>query len=549
MILKTIMHRTSGILLLFFSVYSQAGVTDLVFGDQVKTLDVPVGHSRILVVDKHFTNISVGDPRIADVIVLDAKKVYILGKALGSTNVVLWGPVNGVVEHSTINVDVTHDVEAMKKLLHQLMPEEKPEVRSSQGAMVITGEVSSPAKVDAIHRIATQFVNNSKQKSDADKKLKDKDKDDKTSGDEHRSTEVINLMQVGGPHQVMLEVKVAEISRSVLKRMGVNLLAMDNGSKWSFGAVNGGATFPGVGQVSPSTPSISVAGLFGSYLTKSSLFNIVLDATKEDGLAKILAEPTLTTTSGEAASFLSGGEFPLPVWSGENRITVVYKEYGIKMKALPIVLNSKKINIQMDIEVSELSDSTNVAAGIPGADYRYVIPALTSRKTQSTIDLLDGQTIGISGLISDKMREAVSKFPGLGDVPVLGALFRSQEYIQDQTELVMFVTARLAKPVVPSEIQLPTDSFESPSDMEFFLLGSIQGGQTQNRNKKTSSTAVEEKAAPTGPDSSAPPKAVDPVTAPADDSEPAENTLKLPSNSSQTIYGHKLEGLGNDTNL
>ena len=496
-----------------------ASVQDPTLGTTVSQLSVPLGQSRILMFNDAIENISLGDPNVADVLVLESRKIYVVGKSLGSTNVVVWGKGLARDQYTTFKVEVTHDLDSLKKTLHELMPDEKPEVRSVQGAIILTGEVSSTAKVSAIERLAKQFVRNARKFSSADKKEKSglgqamninlnqggaKGQGELTSQSDD-SGDVVNLIQVGGPSQVMLEVKVAEISRTVLRQMGINLAGMRDGKPWKIGAVNGGASFPNAlikpgdmevpvfpqtggwtgGQTpligppvdvfQPTLPAIANAGLFASFLKGASYFNIVVDAAKEDGLAKILAEPTLTTLSGEAASFLSGGEFPIPVWTGEaDKIAVTFKEFGISMKALPLVLDSKRINLSLDITVSELSDAAAITSGVPLSNVAYSIPSLATRSANSTVELLDGQTIGIAGLISDRMREAVNKFPGLGDIPVLGALFRSQEFVQDQTELVMFVTARLAKPISPHDIRLPTDNFVMPSDAEFFLLGRMQ---------------------------------------------------------------------------
>ncbi len=483
------------LLYMFFTTsIAHATVSDLVFGNALEHLDVPINQSRILVFNDKIENVAVGNPDVADIVVLESKKLYILGKSLGTTNMVVWGRnTRGEPEYSTLNIDVVHDIDSLKGHLHDLFPEESPQIRSTQGSIILSGDISSVAKVEAISNLSKQFVRNAKKYNSVSGSGDDDEK--------KQDIEIINLMQVGGPHQVMLEVKIAEVSRSVLKRLGINLAAMSPGRPWKLGAVNGGSSFPAaltqdgmevplfpndqawsnlsdsmigpaVQSFNPTTPTISAAGLFASFLSGSSYFNFILDASKDDGLAKILAEPTLTSLSGEAAEFLSGGEFPIPMWSGEeNRVTVIFKEYGVAVKMLPVVLESKRINLSLNIGVSELSNTADIGFSIPNSTVSYSIPSLTTRSASSTIELMDGQTIGIAGLISEKMREAINKFPGLGDIPVLGSLFRSQTFIQDQTELVMFVTAHLAKTIDPKDIRLPTDAFKTPSDAEFFLFG------------------------------------------------------------------------------
>ncbi|MDX1810992.1 MAG: type II and III secretion system protein family protein [Gammaproteobacteria bacterium] len=482
---------------------AHATVRDLVFGNALDHLEVPLNQSRILVFNDAIENVAVGNPAIADIVVLESKKLYVLGKSLGTTNVVVWGKNRaGIQEHSTLNIDIVHDIDSLKHHLHELFPNEKPQIRSAQGSLIISGEISSTAKVEAITNLATQFVRNAKKYNAVSKDAE---------ADNKQDIEVINLMQVGGPHQVMLEVKIAEVSRTVLKRLGINLAAYSPGSPFKLGAVNGGATFPktlttegyqipmrfdGQGSVYSGTnsivgpyvqsfsqemPVINAAGLFASFLSPTSYFNLVLDASRDDGLAKILAEPTLTSMSGESAEFLSGGEFPIPIWNDKQGAEkIFFKNFGVNVKMLPVVLDSKRINLNLNVGVSEISRTADIALTVPGSNVVYNIPSLTTRSASSTIELMDGQTIGIAGLISDKMRETINKFPGLGDVPVLGALFRSQEYVQDQTELVMFVTAHLAKTIDPSDIKLPTDAFSTPNDAEFFLFGRMADDPEDN---------------------------------------------------------------------
>ena len=509
------------------SMPSSAEVFDPTFGNAITSLQIPINHSRVLNLDQTVESVTVGNPDVADIQVLDPQRIHVVAKSLGSTNVVI-STKGGKNNYSTFTVDVTHDLNALKRVLHEIMPEEKPEIRSAQGAIIIAGEVSSPAKVLAIDVLAKQFVK--------DAKKFEKKAAQGAGAPGESSTEVVNLMQVGGPHQVMLEVKVAEVSRNVLKRLGINLAGLRAGRPWHIGAVNGGASFPNaltsdklevpifprteswlnandpvigpmVREIQPSVPAISAAGLFMSFLSSSSYFSLIIDASKEDGLAKILAEPTLTTLSGEAASFLSGGEFPIPVWTGgsDGRITVVFKEFGISVKFLPTVLDSKRVNLALNVSVSELMDAANLTASIPGSTSSFNIPALSTRSANSTVELMDGETIGIAGLISDKMRETITKFPGLGDLPILGALFRSQQFVQDQTELVMFVTAHLAKPISPNNIRLPTDAFSAPSDLEFFLFGRMEGASAKaDKNSKLDSPTPED-ALPNQPDSKAGP--------------------------------------------
>jgi pilus assembly protein CpaC len=308
---------------------------------------------------------------------------------------------------------------------------------------------------------------------------------------------VINLIEVGGSQQVMLEVKVAEIARTELKRLNANFNAITKGTDGAFGGVNGGATFPdavfvpgdfrlpavpgdlpwgpAIDEFAPNPLTIINQGLFGTFVNGNFLFNLALDAAKEHGLAKVLAEPTLTTLTGQEAEFLSGGQFPIPVSNGLNGVTVEFKKFGVGLKFLPVVLADGRINLKINVSVSELVDTGSLVLQSQGSSLRTFVPSLKERSASATVELGDGQSMGLAGLLDDNLRELVTKFPGLGSVPVLGALFRSSQYQKGQTELVILVTPHLAKPVAPGSVTLPTDRFIEPSDADFYLWGRLEG--------------------------------------------------------------------------
>jgi pilus assembly protein CpaC len=222
-------------------------------------------------------------------------------------------------------------------------------------------------------------------------------------------------------------------------------------------------------------------GLFASFLSEDSLFNMALDIAKENRLAKILAEPTLTTLTGEQATFLSGGEIAIPVPQGDFRTTFEFKEFGVGVTFLPVVLGSGLINLKVDVTVSEITRLD------PGS----MIPLqLGTRRATSSVELREGQTMGLAGLINENLREAVEKFPGLGSIPILGALFRSQDFLDQETELVITVTPRLAKPMASEDVRLPTDNFVEPNDAQFYLLGKLEGSapRASNRTQPTGGT-------------------------------------------------------------
>jgi pilus assembly protein CpaC len=437
---------------------------------------VELNKAQVLQFPRAVRVVSVGNPDIADLVVMGSRQLYVLGKAPGTTNVVLWDQSENI--QGTLNVTVTHDLEALKSHLHALLPDERIQVRSAQDSIVLSGEVSSAERLETALRLARRFA----------------------GGEEDA---VLNLMQVGGANQVMLDVKVAEVSRSLVKRLEANFDVFNVGSSsFRAGAVSGGASFPdavfqgpqgdfrlpvfdpaGAGtpigpmvrEFSPATASIADTGIFASYQRSDYLLNLVLDAASREGVAKILAEPNLTTLTGQQAQFLAGGEFPIPVPQGNGQVAIEHKEFGVGLSFLPVVLDSGAINLQVDVSVSDLVPANSLRVGVGDqVGAQFFVPALVKRSASSSLELASGQTIAIAGMLNESLRENVSKFPGLGDVPVLGALFRSQEFVKEQTELVIFVTPRLARSFAPEQVRLPTGSFVAPSDLEFYLLGRFQ---------------------------------------------------------------------------
>lgn len=466
-----------------------------------RSMRVPLYKSQLVRLRGPATRVSVGNPDVADILILRASQLYVLGKDLGTTNVLLWDSNDVLID--TIEVEVTHDLQSLKRKLYDLLPSEQIEVHSAQRNIILSGNVSNVGNMEAALKIARGYF---AQFSAVDTT----EFEQESGGSEQRAGEVINLMNVGGVQQVMLEVKVAEISRTELRRLDVRFNSiLKNSSDWTWGGVNGGATFPDalfqpddvripvfdgvaplgpvIDEFAPNDLAIADKGFFASLLTENAMFNIAFDAAKENGLAKILAEPTLTTQTGQMAEFLSGGEFPIPVPQGgsNNAVTIEFKEFGVGVKFVPVVLDSGRINLKLNISVSELVTGNTVGISLDGVTSSFIIPSLTKRSAISTVELADGQTIGIAGLINENLREVVTKFPVLGSIPILGTLFRSQEYIKGETELLILVTPRLARPIGPQDIRLPTDGFAEPSEIAWYLLGSTEG-------RSSSSTTEEE---------------------------------------------------------
>lgn len=458
-----------------------------------EALTVPLFKSRVVRLDEPAARVSVGNPDIADILILRSTQLYVLGKDLGTTNVLLWDRSDHLI--GTVAVEVTHDLESLKSKLNELLPGEAIKVYSSQRSIVLAGTVSSIVAMNTAVKVSDGYLAQvgTATKDTEFKQESSSKRDDKAVG------QVINLLEVSGAQQVMLSVKVAEIQRTELRRLDAQFNAIWKGSsRWTLGGVNGGAAFPDVNftgpvpgrvpimpgdapwgpvidEFAPSTMTIQDKGLFASFLSDDFLLNMALDVAKDKGLAKILAEPTLTTLTGQEAQFLSGGEFPIPIPQQNNSITVEFKEFGVGLKFLPVVLGSGEINLKVNVSVSELVSANTIVIDAPNTTSSFVVPALSKRSTSTTVELKDGQTIGIAGLINENLREAVNKFPGLGDLPVLGYLFRSQAFQKGESELVIFVTPHLARPMAPQDMKLPTDSFIEPSDHDFYIMGNMEG--------------------------------------------------------------------------
>lgn len=409
------------------------------------TEKIPIFKSRNLKMKDDIHRVSIGNSNIADILILRVDELYVVGKALGTTNVMVWDKNDKIID--IINLEVTHDLNSLRERFYHYLPDQKIGIESSQGQLVLSGETSSLEKMNLALELARGYS------------------DTATVG--KRKSEVLNMLSVGGGHQVMLEVTVAEVQSEVARKLDSKMLLAFDGNNGGGGIINGGDLFSSLGA------SAGIAqGIFGSYIGGDTLFSFAFEIAKQHGLAKVLAEPNITALSGQQAQFLSGGEFPIPV-PNEDGVTIEYREFGVGVTFVPTVLDSGKINLNLKVMVSELSSANTLAITDAATDSSYIVPSLVKRTTSTTVELGDGQTIAIGGLISDNFRETVDKLPGLGDIPILGQLFRSQEYIKGQTELVIMVTPRLVRPFNKEGVALPTDNFVASGDMSFYLLGKM----------------------------------------------------------------------------
>jgi pilus assembly protein CpaC len=421
-------------------------------------ISLMVGESRILKINEKQeppAKVELIDPKIAEVILLTRWQIYISGKTPGITTLVLRGKDN--VAFFTADLEVTPDLSRLKEMLHKILPEEKDiRVNYTHDSITLSGTVSSTSNLSQAMALAQSYL--------------------------PKEGKVINLLEVAGVHQVMLEVRVAEMSRSVVKRLGFNFnfsYFASNGLELVLANVLNNLSTSAKLSATGSVNKLSPTGHFG--------ISQFVDALRENGLIKILAEPNLITLSGKTANFLAGGEFPVPVPQsgggvGFATISIEYKPFGVGLNFTPTVLSNNKISMHVAPEVSELDFSNGIT--ISG----FVVPALTTRRVSTVIELADGQSFAIAGLLKEEIRETIDKFPLLGDIPILGALFTSSSFQKNETELIIIVTPHLVKPLDMAKQTLPTDQFIEPDDFEFYLLGNLEG-----KEKIKSSGAISSK--------------------------------------------------------
>lgn len=410
-------------------------------------ITLSVGKSEIVDVAERVKSVSMDSKGIADYTLLSPRKILITGKAIGATRIVLRKEDQTVLR--IMDVEVGSGLNELKVKIHELFPDEKDvRVTAVHDTITLSGTVSGSTNLSQILALAQGYA--------------PRDRDGKPK--------VMNLLEVGGVHQVMLEVRVSEMSRSLMRRLGFNWnYISSSGSNFGISLLNNltSGGWPG----HPLTVTDPINMIF-RFTGDGASWTFFIDALKDQGLTKVLAEPTLITLSGRPASFLAGGEYPIPVpqaTGGGTTITIEYKTFGVGLNFTPTVLSSGKISMLVNPEVSELDFTNGVA--LQG----YMIPSLTTRRVSTVVELGDGQSFAIAGLLRDDVREIVRKFPVLGDIPVLGALFRSSSFQKNETELVIIVTPRLVKPLDMAKQTLPTDSFVEPDDFEFYLLGSLEG--------------------------------------------------------------------------
>lgn len=395
-------------------------------------LHLTAGKSMLLQLSENAARLSVGNPDVADVVLINPREIYLLGKKSGQTNLLVWTAQGRTTLR---DVAVGTDTVALHAKLQEYVPSAKNlRVDPVADSLVLSGHVNDGMKAHRLMTLTEAFTGSKK---------------------------VINLLRVQGNQQVLLEVKVAEVSKTLLDELGVDL---------NLTRTVGNTSVNLLSQLL-STGSTAVTAARANGLT-----TITLTAEMKKGLVKVLAEPTITAMSGQEGSFLAGGKIFIPVpqtrANGGTTITLEEKEFGVGLRFLPTVLEDGLINLRVTPEVSELSQVGTTVKGLGGQS--SLLPLITTRRASTTVQLRHGESFAIGGLVKSNVTQSIKAFPLLGDLPVLGALFRSTAFQTEKSELLFVVTPRLAQ-VLPSDYALPTDSYIQPTRSEVFLKGQLEG--------------------------------------------------------------------------
>ena len=422
-------------------------------------VQLSVGEGQMINLPRNVASIWTSNPKVADVYVNSARQINLFGKDFGEATVIATASDGSVVYGA--NVRVSQNLPSINDVLKAALPESNVRVLTVGQTAILQGTVASPEDASFAAQLASSQLNPGV----------DMSKD--SSG---CKICVINRLKVSTPLQVTLKVRIAEVNRSVLKQWGVNLLASTNG-KFQFGLMQGsGISLPPVGSNDPNfVPKIIRSDIGGTLSGVGKLLGMdivsSLDIAAEDGLVSILAEPNLTALSGETASFLAGGEFPIPISQALGAVTIEYKQYGVGLAFTPIVLADGRISMRVRPEVSELSDAGSIKLN------GFVVPALTTRRAETTVELGSGQSFMIAGLLRNTANNSIDKTPYLGDLPVLGSLFRSTKFQKQESELVVIVTPYLVRPV-STQMATPTDGYRVPDDIQRDWMGQSYNGKS-----------------------------------------------------------------------
>lgn len=415
-------------------------------GAPTGALNVPMNRAVVVESDRPFAELSIANPGIADISTLSDRSIYVLGKTPGRTTLTLLGPDGRLI--TNVEVHVTPDIAEFKERLQQILPGEQIEVRTANDGIVLSGTVSSTARLDRALDLAQRYA----------------------------PGRVSNLMSVGGTQQVLLKVRFAEMQRSVRKSLSSSLSVRGSVFGDNMGIIGGSGTLAqgdNIGGLFGGTGVTSLnerEGALAIGFTAGNLeFAVLLEALESRGMVRTLAEPNLAALSGQEARFLAGGEYPIPVVDRDGGIFVEYKPFGVELTFTPRVVDGDVINLALRASVSGIDPTVTVQ------NQGFSTSAFRKRETSTTIEMRDGESFAIAGLLQDDFRDLAGQVPWLGDIPILGSLFRSADYNRQQSELVIIVTPHLVTPTRGEALALPTDRVRPPTERELFLFGRVAG--------------------------------------------------------------------------
>ncbi len=410
-----------------------AGAVKVIESNEM-VIELGVGSGRLIRLDSAMSTAFVAEPKIADIQVKSPRLVYVFAREPGETSLFAVDDRERVLLNARIRV--THDLDGLRTALGGMLPDSAIKVKSLNSSIILTGRVPNATAAEDARRIAVPFS--------------------------PQEGGVINQLRVDSPNQVSLRVRIAEVSREVVKELGFNWESSISKNDFGFVLGTGRDAIP-AGSSSFLRATQDVLGLT---LNRGGLnLATLVDALETEGLITLLAEPNLTTVSGETASFLAGGEFPIPVSQDNGQVTIEFKKFGVSLAFTPTIVGNGRINMRVRPEVSQLTSTGSVTAN------NFNIPALTTRRAETTVELGSGQSFAIGGLLQNNVDEDVRKFPGLGDLPILGPLFRSNRFQRNETELVILVTPYIVRPVSASRMAMPNDGLVMPNDTERIMAG------------------------------------------------------------------------------
>lgn len=451
----------------------RTAVSDEVVAVTGEILSLETGKGALLRLDRTPSTVFIADPKIADLQVKSPRLLYLLGKKPGETTLFAVDGSDRVVLNRRVRVQ--HNVSQLSESIQQMIPDSQIKVQAINGMVVLGGYAASAADAENARQLAKSLV-----KSD---------------------NNLVNQIQITEPNQVNLRVRIAEVSRSVMKQFGINwdsafragelFLGLSVGSPALVPDDEGIITlFDPAGRVFQNRNN-GTNSLSGGFANNNVDVNGVVDALEDEGLVTILAEPNLTALSGEPATFLAGGEFPVLV-PDDGSVTVEFKQFGVSLAFTPTLVSRNRISLKVNPEVSQLS--TAGQASFEG----FTVPALTTRRAETTVELGSGQSFAIAGLIQNNITESLAKYPGLSDIPILGALFNSNSFQRSETELVIIVTPYIVQPIAPGRVASPTDGLIAPNDVDRVLHGRTFRTSMQRRRRNLNSRGVQGLEGPAG---------------------------------------------------